>query len=346
MKKIEHNEISTEAKASMKKRVITGVILAAICLPCLFLGKWAFLALGFVVAVFSAHELVNVIGLSGKSRHLVYITSIILMVSLTFFTYFSRFFRNIDLIVGLDSLEEVLFDATDETGVFYDIMLSPVAILIGAGAYFFISILNEDFTVVRASYLLSMNVIVALCIQSLLYLRYVPVTYLIVNSGTYSSYGPFVNYVWSAFLLIYVVLGTICNDIGAYFVGIFFGKHKMNSRVSPKKTWEGFIGGYIFSFAFSFGFAMILAANGLPLLPILNIEHWYWILLISLIIPAVANLGDFSFSTIKRNYGIKDFSNLLPGHGGVLDRIDSLLFVSAFVAIMLIFINRNWIIFR
>lgn len=344
--KIEANHLSQDAKVSMKKRIITAIVLAAICVPCLFLGKWAFLALSVVVAIFSAYELVNVIGIKGKSRTLVYVTSIILMISLTYWTFFARFIRNLEFVTTFDSLEEYLFSAVDETGVFYDIMLSPVAILIGAGIYFFICILNEDFTVVRASYLLSMNVVVSLCIQALLYLRYVPVDALSVYSLEHSSDGAFVTYLWSAFLIFYVILGTIANDIGAYFIGMFFGKHKINERVSPKKTWEGFVGGCVFSFIFSFGFAMICAANKLPLLPLLDIDHWYWVLIISFIIPIIANLGDFSFSTIKRNYGIKDFSNLLPGHGGVLDRIDSLLFVSAFVAIMLIFINRNWIIFR
>ena len=344
--KIEANHLSQDAKVSMRKRIITAIVLAAICVPCLFLGKWAFLALSFVVAIFSAYELVNVIGIKGKSRTLVYVTSIILMISLTYWTFFSRFIKNLEFVTTFDSLESILFSTVDEIGVFYDIMLSPVAILIGAGIYFFICILNEDFTVVRASYLLSMNVVVSLCIQALLYLRYVPLDALSVYSLEHSSDGAFVTYLWSAFLIIYVILGTIANDIGAYFIGMFFGKHKINERVSPKKTWEGFMGGCVFSFLFSFGFAMICAANKLPLLPILDIDHWYWILIISFIIPIIANLGDFSFSTIKRNYGIKDFSNLLPGHGGVLDRIDSLLFVSAFVAIMLIFINRNWIIFR
>ncbi|MCR5332874.1 MAG: phosphatidate cytidylyltransferase [Bacilli bacterium] len=345
MKKIEHNELSTETKKSMRTRIITAIVLALICVPCIIIGKWAFFALSIVVSVFAGYELVNVIGLKGKSRPLVYATSIILMIGSIYWIYFSRFFKNIDMIYTFEDFEAVFFDATDETGVFYDIMLSSVAILIGAGVYFTLCIFNEDFTVVRASYLLSMNVIVSLCIQSLLYLRFMPATELFTNS-THSSDGAFVSYFWSALLIIFVILGTIANDIGAYFVGLLFGKHKMNQRVSPKKTWEGFVGGYVFSFAISFGFAMICASVGLPLVPILDVEHWYWIFIISLVLPLIATLGDFSFSTIKRNYGIKDFSNILPGHGGVLDRIDSLLFVSAFVAIILIFINRNWIIFR
>ena len=144
----------------------------------------------------------------------------------------------------------------------------------------------------------------------------------------------------SCCLFFYMIIGSFGSDIGAYLIGILFGKHKMNPRISPNKTWEGFFGGVAMSFVLSFAFAMILSACNVPILKgILDYEHWYWILLISIAMPIVSVIGDFIFSTIKRYYGIKDFSKVLPGHGGILDRIDSVLVTSLLVTILVITIN-------
>ena len=114
----------------------------------------------------------------------------------------------------------------------------------------------------------------------------------------------------------------------------------MNERLSPKKTWEGFFGGVILTSLFLFAWGMILAlvdnGNHALLQGIFDLEHWYHILVISFLIPLVSTLGDLVFSSIKRHYGIKDFSNVLPGHGGVLDRIDSIIFSTITVAIYIL----------
>ena len=115
------------------------------------------------------------------------------------------------------------------------------------------------------------------------------------------------------------------NDIGAYFIGVLFGRNKVNPRISPKKTWEGFFGGIVISFLISMGFALLVGYLGYPILPFLTPERWYWIVLLSLAMPIIGNLGDFTFSSIKRHYEIKDFGMLLKGHGGILDRLIALL---------------------
>ena len=139
--------------------------------------------------------------------------------------------------------------------------------------------------------------------------------------------------------MIYVFIGVILNDSGAYFIGLLFGKHKMNERISPKKTWEGFLGGFVFSIIGSVLFALICALKEQEILPIFDTRHIYYVIIISILIPLISDVGDFVFSSIKRTFGVKDFSNLLPGHGGVLDRIDSLIFASALVSCLIIFIN-------
>lgn len=115
--------------------------------------------------------------------------------------------------------------------------------------------------------------------------------------------------------LIMICFATYASDTGAWFFGRKLGKHKMNPRISPKKSWEGFVGGWITGFLLSFVYSVCFL-QGMPL--VLNMG-------IALLCPVFAELGDLCFSSIKRYYGIKDFSDLLPGHGGVLDRVDSLL---------------------
>ena len=115
---------------------------------------------------------------------------------------------------------------------------------------------------------------------------------------------------------LYVALACFGCDTGAYFVGVFFGKHKLIPRVSPNKTWEGAFGGYVTGLVLSLVFGLMT----LKMLPSSLIFAG------SFLMPLTAQLGDLSFSSIKRRFGIKDFGNLFPGHGGALDRIDSIIF--------------------
>ena len=119
-------------------------------------------------------------------------------------------------------------------------------------------------------------------------------------------------------LMAYVIIIVYLTDVFALFIGMYFGKHKLNERVSPKKTIEGAIGGWAVSAIISFLFA--LCCKFFYMNPL-------FIGLCSLVLPLITEVGDLAFSLIKRHYGIKDFSNLIPGHGGLLDRFDSLIFV-------------------
>lgn len=110
------------------------------------------------------------------------------------------------------------------------------------------------------------------------------------------------------------------NDVFAYLVGSGFGKHKLFERLSPKKTWEGSIGGLIFTLAFGWLFSL-LATN-------LDLTQW---LGLAIIISVTANVGDLAESLLKRNAGVKDSGTIFPGHGGVLDRFDAILFATPFV---------------
>ena len=148
----------------------------------------------------------------------------------------------------------------------------------------------------------------------------------------------------------FILFSFTCSwftDIFAYFTGRAFGKHKLNERVSPKKTWEGFFGGVIVSILSTIIFGVVTDACGVPMLPgVLDTEHWYNILILSILIPIFGVFGDLIFSQIKRNYNIKDFGKALKSHGGVLDRLDSILIVSIAMSLVIEMMANGWSIFE
>ena len=118
---------------------------------------------------------------------------------------------------------------------------------------------------------------------------------------------------------IYVLLISTITDTFALFCGKYFGKHKLSTNISPNKTIEGSLGGSIFGTIVSVLFYLFFINKSV------NIAL---LILITFILTIVGQIGDLFFSSIKRHHQIKDFSNLIPGHGGILDRVDSLLFVT------------------
>jgi phosphatidate cytidylyltransferase len=111
------------------------------------------------------------------------------------------------------------------------------------------------------------------------------------------------------------------GDTGAYSIGAAYGKHKMTPRLSPKKSWEGYFAGVFTSVIVGAFFAYAFSSLGpKPLMGLIN--PWQGSLL-GLVIGAVVPLGDLGESMLKRQSGLKDSSNIFPGHGGFLDRIDS-----------------------
>ena len=124
--------------------------------------------------------------------------------------------------------------------------------------------------------------------------------------------------------IIVFILVTIASDIGGYFAGVLFGRHPMAPVISPKKSWEGFAGSIVFCVAA--GWALVVY--------FLDGDWWVGIAL-GLIAAVMATLGDLCESVIKRDLGIKDMSQVIPGHGGLMDRLDSLLATIAPVWLLL-----------
>ena len=118
--------------------------------------------------------------------------------------------------------------------------------------------------------------------------------------------------IWIFFLLVV----TFANDTGAFYSGKFFGKHKLYESISPKKTWEGSVGGVFLAYIAAIAFLKIFRLHPID----------FSIVLLIFLLSVAGQVGDLAESMLKRNYNVKDSGVLLPGHGGVLDRIDSLLF--------------------
>ena len=135
------------------------------------------------------------------------------------------------------------------------------------------------------------------------------------------------------FHLLLVLCWSAIADTGAYFVGVLIGKHKMAKVISPKKSWEGFIGGMLSSLIFAFLLCLLFEkAFGYT-------TETLYILLMTPVFVVLGVVGDLSASLIKRQCQIKDFGKLIPGHGGILDRFDSILMISPFFMMVLSFIQ-------
>jgi phosphatidate cytidylyltransferase len=153
-------------------------------------------------------------------------------------------------------------------------------------------------------------------------LPFASLNYLSFNQDIYIKIGLGEN--WSLLLGFFIILWT--SDSMAYLVGKAIGKHKLIPRISPGKTWEGLAGGIVFSVLAGYLFAYFTESSLL---------HW---VVMAIIISVFGLLGDLSESLLKRSGGVKDSGTLLPGHGGVLDRFDGIIFSSPLVLCYLLFI--------
>jgi phosphatidate cytidylyltransferase len=153
---------------------------------------------------------------------------------------------------------------------------------------------------------------------------YVAVPFSLLNFIVYPDYPE--NPEFFPWILMGVFFIVWVYDSMAYLVGSMFGKHKINEKISPNKTWEGFFAGAIFALAMGVLNAVIFQEP--------DIINW---IIIAVIVVAFGTLGDLFESKIKRKLNVKDSGSVLPGHGGLLDRLDSLLFVIPVIYVWLTF---------
>ena len=349
----------------MVQRVITGIVLVAVLLPCIVFGDWAFFVLFAVFSVVGVHEILKAPG-PRKYNWLVQLVVYVFVLSFIFWIFLKDYwYSEVSPLNG-------------NSGFYLDtIYISVIALVIYLFLLFLIAIATPKVQLSDVTYLFSIGVFFALGFQGMYFLRYFGNgagfygnTTLITTSFTdtpikasnyfasyYEAYGLNQSYA-SCLTFCYLLIGTWMADVGAYFFGMLFGKHRMNPRISPHKTWEGFFGGVLVSIAFSLGFAAIFEyCFDMPLIPgILQFQHsdflesagvfggtaWPFIVLCSVLMPFVGNIGGFLFSLIKRQFGIKDFGNFFPGHGGVIDRFDSVMSNAVVIACIVVITAGGW----
>lgn len=136
----------------------------------------------------------------------------------------------------------------------------------------------------------------------------VSMSYIYLISSSYPKFFP------------YIFILSMVTDTFAYFSGVFFGKHKLSPNLSPKKTIEGSIGGIVFCVGASFLYALVY-----------HKEFLVYVIPFAILGSIISQIGDIFASAFKRAMNIKDYGNLIPGHGGILDRADSVIFTTSFV---------------
>lgn len=327
---------------SFGKRIGSAMLIILGAVICVFGSVYAFLVGITFIAIGAIWEIIHVTG--KKYPIFVHIVTYIFILLLTYW-----FFIGGNLRAYFADPANYEFSLTNYSDTLY-FPFGITALFIAI--YFYIVVCTDKFTFADVAHFVSLSLLVGMGIQAACYLRFHP--FYIISDPSYINFQWFPEYTsltyhsstqWqfdfflSALPIIYMIMGTVADDTLAWFGGMLLGKHHMNPRVSPNKTWEGFFSGIIGSTIVYAGLGFLFAGIGMPILPCLTMDKWYNIVILSIVLPFVGVLGDLSFSIIKRYYGKKDYSNLFPGHGGILDRFDSYMFSCLGMACMIMAFN-------
>lgn len=277
----------------MKKRTITGFILVLILAPFIYFGGYAMVALISLFLGIGVYELLNV----KKKAHLDKMPIYLYVISILF---------GLLMLFDIPKISEYALDYTNGTLPLFGINLLWISLFLVT--LLTCSLFDKKISLNDVMYNFGSVLYLVMGLKGVLYLR------------SFENYEGLI-------LLGFVLLVTCMTDIFAYIGGMTCYKilgtekvHKLNERISPKKTIEGTIIGTIIGTLAGFIFAYFLFSKvNLP------VQNAFVYLLLSFLLSLLGQIGDLILSSIKRNFGIKDYSKLLPGHGGLLDRFDSLL---------------------
>lgn len=288
----------------MKQRLITGIVLFLILVPILYLGGYFMLALTMLLSYGAGYELIKMFGRKHpgmlKYRFLMPIYSAILVL-INYFVVIGKFEHKFLFLFLIITMLFILII------VLRDNKLEMSC----AGLLFLIITYGGLFFGLATS------------------IRYVTV----INGASGSYLG-----LW---MMVYVLITTMCTDMGAYQVGSLIGKHKLCPTISPKKTIEGAIGGSIIGAIFgTICLVLIERSYNFHFLGINNqVINVIAIFVLSIFITILGQIGDLISSKLKREHEIKDYSNIFPGHGGIMDRFDSLIITGTFFYIFCLYVG-------
>jgi phosphatidate cytidylyltransferase len=270
----------------MIKRTITAAFIVAFVLPLLFLGGWY---TAFLATVFVGGGIYEVLHVKDDIE-------------------WPWFFRAIIYLFSYAMLYWIFIVNFINTGILsipigYSVQINIIFVAMYLMTLFFTEVTTKSIKIIDVFYVFTITLVFAVAGQAFMFIR---------QLGFNAAF--------------YVLFTNFMSDVFAYYTGLKFGKTKLAPIISPKKTWEGAIGGVIGSALLGSFVFYLLPFGGFPL----------WVMfIISGLLGLGAIIGDLIFSSIKRYFGLKDFGVIFPGHGGILDRVDSLLFnLMAFLAMI------------
>jgi len=271
----------------LKQRILTALILAPAAIAAIFYLPLAYFSglLLFIVAI-GAWEWGPLMGFATTPRRLVFVVTNIILISLLWY-----FFPPQQLWLNLNELQNPII---------YLLWLSVAWWALSAILMFLYPKCSKFWSSHRS-------------IRGIFgWLTLVPtwLAFMVIRSSNYQ-----VDSYHGAQLLMTLFVMVWSADVGAYFVGKAIGKNKLMPNVSPGKTFEGFLGGVIFACILTSIAGYVLSWT---------LEQYFLVLIVTMVVTTVSVLGDLNESMFKRQAGIKDSGSILPGHGGILDRIDSL----------------------
>lgn len=279
--------------SNLTQRLITGIVGSAAIIAGLIYSEWLYFAIFFIICLFSLREFYKLTAFDGLLP-----------------------LKTLGMIIGMAIFCLSFFIERQDIPSKYYFAIFPLFALV-----YLVKLYkkgeHKPFTNIAFTFL------------GIFYIA-VPISLLNhVVFHTQGNYADFTNFVTSSTYNFQVILGILlilwATDTGAYFAGTFLGKHKLFERISPKKTWEGFIGGAVLAGIIAFVFNLILTDYGKQFLSPVD-----WIV-ITIIIVVGGTFGDLVESLLKRSIEIKDSGTSIPGHGGFLDRFDGLFISAPFV---------------
>ncbi len=295
----------------MKKRIITGAVLVAIFVPAVYFGGIFFLTLGILLSMIASFEMMNMLYTKGpaikKIRFLVPVLSGIIV----FLSYNA----------SIHFPEKMIYHFWVVSFFVASIILILTILIFTKGSTAG-DMMGSVMTLVYCGLIMSYVI-------SIMYMK--P-----ISNVDYIN-----NNILGGRSFAYLIAIVATTDTAAYFFGSKFGKRRLAPEISPKKSVEGAIAGLIcgsiIGVLCAFLFQIITFANDVSLFKKLNVIAVVFV--ISLLLSASVQIGDLVASKLKRSYEIKDFGNIFPGHGGVLDRFDSLIFAGAVYYVFVQFVQ-------